>query len=374
VALVHDYLNQMGGAERVLAAFHALFPAAPVYTTIARPDRLAPELRDLDLRLSFLQKLPGVLNHHQAYLPLYPLAIERMDLRAYDLILSDSSAFAKAAITRPDALHLCYCHTPMRWAWHCDDYLAREQMSPLLKHALRPLMAGLRRWDVATASRVDHFMANSDVVAARIRQHYGRVARVIAPPINMNRFPLSTTAGDYFLILSRLAPYKRIDLAVQACTRLGLPLRIVGGGRDLARLQRLAGPTVTFLGNLTDAAAQAQLAGCRALIFPGEEDFGIAPLEAQACGKPVIAFGAGGALTTVIPGRTGLLFPEQTVASLMAALHSFRVAEYSPVTIRRHAAAFDITHFHRRVAAFITEKSGLVVALPAKADQGRVAA
>jgi glycosyltransferase involved in cell wall biosynthesis len=366
VALVHDYLNQMGGAERVLLALHDLFPAAPIYTTIAAPQRLDPRLRELDIRVSFMQRLPGVLDHHQTYLPLYPLAVERMDLREYDLVLSDSSAFAKAALARPGAPHLCYCHTPMRWAWRFADYVAGERIAPVARAALPPVLARLRAWDRATARRVDRFMANSPVVAERIRACYDREAVVIPPPVEVERFAVSREHDGAFLVLSRLVPYKRIDLAVRACTELGLPLRIIGAGRDRARLQAMAGPSVTFLGALPDAAVRDHLTRCRALLFPGAEDFGIAAVEAQACGKPVIAYGAGGALTTVIPGHTGLLFPDQTVPALIAALRSFRDADFDPLAIRRHAETFAPARFHARVRRVVAEALGEAITLPLK--------
>jgi glycosyltransferase involved in cell wall biosynthesis len=358
VALVHDYLNQMGGAEKVLLALHWMFPTAPVYTTIADEARLPAAFRGMYIRTSFMQRLPGVLAHHQAYLPLYPLAVERMDLRAYDLVLSDSSAFAKAAIKRPGAVHLCYCHTPMRWAWNYEAYVEREGLSPLVRGILPPVIKRLRRWDVATARRVDHFIANSAAVAERIRRCYGRAAEVIPPPVEVDRFAVARRHGGYFLVFSRLAPYKRIDLAIAACNALGVSLKIVGGGRDLQRLQALAGPSVQFLGPLPDHEAHAVLAGCRALIFPGEEDFGIAPVEAQACGKPVIAYAAGGALTTVIPGRTGLLFGQQSVEALVAALSAFRDGDFDPWVIRRHAEYFAAPHFERRMAGAIAAALG----------------
>lgn len=353
VAFVHDYLNQMGGAERVLLALHDLFPDAPVYTTIAAPDRLISRMRQLDIRVSFMQHLPGVLSHHQSYLPLYPRAIESLRLNAYDLVISSSSAFAKAAIARTDAIHLCYCHTPMRWAWDYANYIAREPLHPLARALLPPVIERLRAWDIATASRVDHYIANSPIVAQRITEAYGRTSTVILPPVDVRRFHLTPDRGDYFLALSRLIPYKRIDLAVRACTVLGLPLKVIGMGRDLPRLRALAGPTVEFLGPLSDEQMAEVLARCRALIFPGEEDFGITPVEAQACGRPVIAYGAGGALCSVIPDVTGVFFHEQTVESLMAELLIFDDRAFDPAVIRRHAERFDIARFHRRAARFI---------------------
>ncbi|MBA3824596.1 MAG: glycosyltransferase [Ktedonobacterales bacterium] len=355
VALVHDYLNQMGGAEKVLLALHQMFPSAPVYTTIAALERLPPAFHRMDIRTGFMQRLPGVLDHHQIYLPLYPFAVERMDLRAYDLVLSDSSAFAKAAIKRPGAVHLCYCHTPMRWAWNYAEYIAREELSAPVRAALPPIIARLRRWDAATVGRVDRFIANSAAVAARIRNCYGRTAEVIPPPVEVTRFEVARGHGGYFLILARLVPYKRIDLAVQACSELGVALKVIGAGRDETRLRALAGPSVEFLGALPDAAAHAVLANCRALLFPGEEDFGIAPVEAQACGKPVIAYAAGGALTTIIPGHTGLFFHEPTVAALMAALNLFRDGDFDPLNIRRHAEYFAAPHFARRMMQAISQ-------------------
>ena len=241
VALVHDYLNQMGGAERVLLALHARFPQAPIYTTIYDAARMDERFRTMDIRTSFMQRLPLVKRHHQPFLPLYPFAIERMDLRAYDLVISDSSAFAKGVVTRADALHICYCHTPMRWAWNYEDYVERERLGRLARMILSPFIVWLRQWDYATAARVDYFLANSPNVAARIAKYYRREAAVLPPPVDTSRYTVATTPGDYFLIVSRLIPYKRIDLAVEAFTTLGLPLRIIGAGRDEARLRRMAG-------------------------------------------------------------------------------------------------------------------------------------
>ncbi len=247
----------------------------------------------------------------------------------------------------------------MRWAWNFRHYAERERMPPLARALLPPVMARLRAWDRATAGRVHHFMANSPVVAGRIQACYDRAATVIPPPVDVERFVVAEGRGAYFLVLSRLVPYKRIDLAVRACTLLGLPLRVIGAGRDLERLRAIAGPTVQFLGAMTDAEVQVQLAGCRALIFPGEEDFGITAVEAQACGRPVIAYGAGGALATVIPGRTGLFFSEQTEAALSVALEAFRDDEFDPHAIRRHAETFATERFYERVTRFVAQAMGV---------------
>jgi len=358
VALVHDYLNQMGGAERVVLAFHELFPDAPLYTSIYDPRRVDAAFQQIDIRTSFMQRLPFVKKHHQPFLPLYPFAMERLDLRGYDLILSSSSAFGKGVITKPGTMHICYCHTPMRWCWNYDEYVEREQLGKLARGVLPFLITWLRVWDQTTAMRVDHFIANSPAVADRIQKYYRREAVVIPPPVDASRFLFDPTTQpeDYFLVVSRFMPYKRIDLAIQACNRLQLPLVIIGSGRDQQRLQQMAGPTIRFLGRLSDAEVLHYYAHCRALILPGEEDFGITPLEAQASGRPVIAYSAGGALASVIDGVTGTFFQEQTVESLAATLAAFDETRYDPQINRDHALEFDKPRFHRRILQFIEAK------------------
>ena len=358
VALVHDYLNQMGGAERVVLAFHELFPEAPLYTSIYDPRRVDAAFQQIDIRTSFMQRLPFVKKHHQPFLPLYPFAMERLDLRGYDLILSSSSAFGKGVITKPGTMHICYCHTPMRWCWNYDEYVEREQLGKLARGVLPFLITWLRVWDQTTAMRVDHFIANSPAVADRIQKYYRREAVVIPPPVDASRFLFDPTTQpeDYFLVVSRFMPYKRIDLAIQACNRLQLPLVIIGSGRDQQRLQQMAGPTIRFLGRLSDAEVLHYYAHCRALILPGEEDFGITPLEAQASGRPVVAYSAGGALASVIDGVTGTFFQEQTVESLAATLAAFDETRYDPQIIRDHALEFDKPRFHRRIFQFIEAK------------------
>lgn len=356
VALVHDYLNQMGGAEKVLLTLHDLFPQAPIYTSIFDPKRMDARFRGLDIRTSFMQRLPGIKRRHQQYLPIYPFAFERLDLRQFDLVISDSSAFAKGIVTRPDALHICYCYTPMRWAWNYEEYVEREQLGRGARTLLPPFIAWLRQWDYATAARVDYFIAISPTVAARIAKYYRRESVVIPPPTDTGRFQVAPEHDDYFLIVSRLVPYKRIDLAIEAFNRLGLPLRIVGGGRDERRLRRLAGKNIQFLGRLPDAQVREQVARCRAFVFPGEEDFGLTPVEAQASGRPVIAYGAGGALATVVEGTTGLFFYEQTSEALAEAVLAFRDDRFDPATIRRHAEEFDTERFMQRFLQFVESK------------------
>lgn len=359
VAIVHDYLNQMGGAERVVLAFHDIFPDAPIYTSIYDPHRVDAAFQKMDIRTSFMQKLPFVKKHHQPFLPLYPFAMERLDLRAYDLVLSSSSAFGKGVITKPQTMHICYCHTPMRWCWNYDEYVEREQLGKISRSVLPFLITGLRVWDQTSAMRVDHFIANSPVVAERIQKYYRREAVVIPPPVEVSRFIFdpATQAEDYFLIVSRFMPYKRIDLAIKACNWLQLPLVIIGSGRDEKQLKSIAGPTIRFMGRLSDTEVLHYYAHCRAFILPGEEDFGITPLEAQASGRPVVAYGAGGALASVIDGVTGTFFYEQTAESLAAVLQSFDERKYDPQTIRNNALEFDMPRFHRRILQFIEAKT-----------------
>lgn len=358
VALVHDYLNQMGGAERVVLALHELFPDAPLYTSIYDPQRVDPAFQKIDVRTSFMQKWPLVKKHHQPFLPFYPIAMEGLDLRGYDLVLSSSSAFGKGVIVKPGTLHICYCHTPMRWCWNYNEYVEREQLGGMARRILPFFVSWLRVWDQTTAMRVDHFIANSPVIAERIQKYYRRESVVIPPPVEASRFPFdpATQLGNYFLSMGRLAPYKRVDLAIQACNRLGLPLVVIGSGRDEKQLKAMAGPTIRFLGRLSDAEVLPYLAQCRAFLFPGEEDFGITPLEVQASGRPVIAYGAGGALASVVDGVTGRFFYEQTAESLAGVLAAFDDRQYHPQTIRNHALEFDKPRFQRRVLQFIEAK------------------
>jgi glycosyltransferase involved in cell wall biosynthesis len=346
----------MGGAEKVLLALHELFPQAPIYTSIYEPRRVDRRFRSMDIRTSFMQRLPYVKSHHQPFLPMYPLAFERLDLRAYDLVISDSSAFAKGIVTRPEALHISYCHTPMRWAWNYEEYVERERLGRLARMMLTPFITWLRTWDYVTAARVDYFVANSPAVAARIAKYYRREAAFIPPPVDTSRFYVAPQHDDFFLVVSRLIPYKRIDLAVKAFSMLELPLRIIGTGRDERRLRRMAARNVTFLGRLSDDEVRSQMARCRALIFPGDEDFGITPVEAQASGRPVIAFGAGGALASIVEGSTGLFFFQQTPEALAEVVTSFHDDYFDPHAIRRHAEEFDTQRFLRRFSQFVEAK------------------
>lgn len=358
VALVHDYLNQYGGAERVLEALRDLYPDAPVFTSIYAPDQMPPAYRSWDVRTSFMQHLPAVHRHHQPYLPFYPLAFRRMRLDGYDLILSSSSAWAKGVPTPPGALHVCYCHSPMRFVWHFEGYAERERLGRAARHLLPPFLNLLRRWDVATSRTVDHFIANSTTVARRIADFWGREAAVIYPPVDTDEAePVAPSeVGDYFLLVSRLVPYKRFDIAIEAFNALGLPLKIVGEGRARPDLERIAGPTIEFLGSVSDAEKYRLYARCRAAIFPAEDDFGIAQVEVQAAGRPAIALAAGGALDTVIDGVTGVHFAPQTAEALIEAVRRFERLSFSSEQIVAHAARFSRARFQREIAEFVAER------------------
>jgi glycosyltransferase involved in cell wall biosynthesis len=347
VAISYDWLNQFGGAERVLMELNTMFPDAPVYTAVHAPERLPEEMRGLDVRTSFLQRIPFARTNHQPFFPLMPLAFEQFDLREYELVISTSSACAKGVITSPEALNICYCYTPCRYIWD----LYHEYMRDFRGRALfAPVAHWLRIWDQLSSQRVDHFIAISHEVSRRIRRHYGREAEVIHPPVNVGMFqPNGAPPEDFYLVVSRLVAYKRIDVAVEAANMLKRRLVIVGEGPERRRLEQLAGPTVEFRGWLPNEEIASLYAQCRAFLFPGLEDFGIAPVEAQAAGRPVIAYGRGGALDTVIPGATGVMFEEQTAASLARAITAFEQLRWDPVRCRRNAERFSRELFHTRM-------------------------
>lgn len=354
VAIVHDYLNQYGGAERVLEALHELYPDAPVYTSIYDPEAMPASYRSWDIRTSWMQRLPFWRKIFRAYFPLYPSAFESFNFQQYDLILSSSSAYAKGIIPRPGAVHVCYCHTPMRFAWRTDSYVEREGIEGPSKVLLSILLTYVRLWDVVSSARVDQFVANSNEVSQRIKRYYQREAVIVPPPVDLPAYD-PRPAGDYYLAGGRLIPYKRLDLAVQAFSKLGLPLKIFGSGRDRARLEALAGPNIEFLGHIDEAQRHELFANCRAFIFPGEEDFGITPLEAMAAGRPVIAYAAGGALDSVRDGITGRFFKQQTAAALAAAVAQTHYDTYDADAIRRHAEGYARQVFLERMRKVIAE-------------------
>ena len=356
LALVHDWLNQIGGAEDVLTVLNDMYPDSPIFSSIYAPDVMPDYYRKWDIRTLWLDKLPGIYNHHQPYLPFYPLGWGRLDLSDYNVIFSNKSGFCHGTKYDKDTLHICYCLAPTRYVWQLDAYIAREGLGKVVNLALRPLVSWLKRWDYAAAQRVNHFIAISSEIQQRIKTYYDRDSVIIYPPVDTTRFNVTgVEPEDYYLIVSRLIPYKRIDLAVQAATKLNLPLKISGKGRDLERLQSMAGPTVEFLGYVPDDELPELFAKCKAFIFPGLEDFGITPVQAQAAGRPVIAYGGGGALDTVIPGVGGEHFHEMTVESLASVLESFDADKYDPDTMRQHAARFDNSVFEQKIRTFVRQ-------------------
>ena len=360
IALVHDWLNQMGGAEYVLETLVKLYPAAPVYTSMYWPQVMPDSYRQWDIRASFMDRLPLVKKHHQPFLPLYPLAFENFDFSNYDLVLSNKSGFCHGVITGPDTLHICYCLTPTRYLWDFGRYAQREGLSRMSRALLRPFLSYLRLWDRLAADRVDYFIAISKTVQRRIARYYRRDSVVIYPPVDTDRFAGGGgRTEDFYLVVSRLIPYKRVDLAVRTLSQMDRPLIVVGDGRDRAKLEDLAGPTVSFTGRLPDAQVADLVARCRAFIFPGLDDFGIAPVEAMAAGRPVIAFAGGGALDTVQEGETGLFFREPTAESLSAAVEHFETLSFDPGQIRRHAKQFSRPVFERQFINFIERHSDL---------------
>ncbi|MHB8571549.1 MAG: glycosyltransferase [Candidatus Dormibacteria bacterium] len=352
VALVHDWLSSYGGAEQVLLQLHAMFPDAPVYTSVYEPARLPPAFRSMDVRPSFLSRFGVARRNHQAFVPLMPLAFESFDLRGYDLVLSDSHACAKGVVTQPGTRHVCYCYTPMRYAWsHQEEYLERAPLKPLVGMLARHLLEGLRQWDYVAAQGVDTFVADCENVRRRIAKYYRRESVVVYPPVDVDRFFVagSVVPDDPLLMVGRLVPYKRLDVAVRACTQLSLPLRVIGRGPELSHLQSLAGPTVRFEGAVPDEALEAAYRSCRAVIFPSDEDFGLVPLEAMASGRPVLALDRGGVRETVIPGVTGELYSDGGVDQLIAALSRFDPSAYDPAACRARAEEFRPEVFRERL-------------------------
>jgi glycosyltransferase involved in cell wall biosynthesis len=363
VALVHDWLTGMRGGERCLEVFCELFPDADLFTLLHVPASVSPVIERRRIVTSFIQRLPDAARGYRRYLPLFPLAVNRFDLRGYDLVLSSSHAVAKSVRVPAGALHVCYCFTPMRYVWDLyDDYFGRS--ASMATRLLMPLLAAwLRRWDRRTAARVDHFVAISHFVADRIRRAYGRAADVIHPPVEVSRFRIEEAPGDYYLVVSAFAPYKRVDLAVLAANRLERRLLVVGTGPEERRLRPLAGPHVEFLGGRSDPEVADLYARCRALLFPTMEDFGITPLEAMASGRPVIALGQGGALETVVPAGaseppTGIFFGRQRVDDLMLAIRDFErdPGRFEPKALRRRAETFDRPVFKERVKAYLDSR------------------
>jgi glycosyltransferase involved in cell wall biosynthesis len=354
LALIHDWLNQIGGAEDVLDHLFRYYPDAPLYTSIYDREKMPAHWQQQDIRTLWMDNLPQIYSKHQRYLPLYPLAWGGLDLSEYDVVLSNKSGFCHGVTG--DMLHICYCLAPTRYVWQFDLYAAREGLAKPIQWGVQSMLPWMRWWDKRAAEQVDHFIAISTDIQQRIQQYYGRDSVVIYPPVEVkDRFLPADNHDDYFLSLGRLIPYKRVDLIVQACTRLNLPLKVGGTGRDRERLEAIAGPTVEFLGYVPDEDLPELFARCRAFVFPGFEDFGITPVQAQAAGRPVIAYGAGGAMDTVIPGKTGVHFYEQTVEALMEVLNNFDESAYDSQQIRQHALQFDSSVFEEQITGFVQQ-------------------
>jgi len=357
VALVHDWLTGMRGGEKCLEVLCELFPEAPIYTLLHVKGAMSPLIESKTIHTSFLQHVPFVEQKYRMYLPVFPLAISAFDFSEYDLLLSTSHCVAKGARPRSTALHLCYCFTPMRYVYEMyDEYFGKGQAGLAVRVAMKIAAPMLRLWDKKTAGRVHHFIAISEHVRRRIRRHYGREAEIIFPPVDTAEFQLSERDDGYYLIVSALVPYKKVDLAVKAFNKNGKRLVVVGKGPDGEKLRRSAQPNVEFVGWKNDHELASLYAGCTALIFPGEEDFGIVPLEAMASGKAVIAYGKGGALETVQEGISGIFFYEQTVESLEDAVAKANRIKFDPKKIRERALQFSREIYREKMRRFIDEK------------------
>lgn len=359
VAIVHYWLVSMRGGEKVVEALCDMYPDADIFTLVCDRDKLSEKIQRHRIFTSFLQHVPGSRKHYQSLLPLMPFALESFDLRNYDLIISSESGPAKGIIPPPHALHVCYCHSPMRYLW--DHYHFYRGNAGLLAKVMMPVLAPLlRTWDANSSLRVDRFVANSHHVANRIGKYYRRSSVVVHPPVATEDFVPGGDVEDFYLCAGQIVPYKRIDLAVRAFTKLGRNLVVLGDGdsREIKALKRIAGPTITFTGPASFSELKSRLARCRALIFPGEEDFGIVPVEAMASGRPVIAYGRGGALDTVVPGHTGILFKDQSVESLVEAVEVFEAMEprFRSDTIQMHAAQFSSMNFKIEMKKIIDQE------------------
>lgn len=368
VALIHDHLAQDGGAEKVLAVFAAMYPEAKIYTLLYDQKNIS-HLKGHEIDTSIIQRLPGGVKHYRWYLQFMPMAVEFFDLREFDLVISDTSSFAKGVITLPDTLHLCYCHTPTRYLWSdTHQYLNELKYNKYFKKIIGLVLNRLRLWDFCAAQRVDFFMANSQMVAGRIKKYYRRDSQVIYPPVETTEFHISdqmpTKEKEYFLAGCRLVPYKRIDLVIEAFNLLGdsYTLKIFGDGLDEERLKKIAAnnPRIEFLGRVTDEEKARLYQNALAFINPQEEDFGITPVESMASGRPVIAYRKGGVMETVVEGKTGLFFNEQKAEALVEVLKSFRSEDFNPQEIWEHAQKFSVARFKEQIEKFIAEKKAQI--------------
>jgi len=357
VALVHYWLVGMRGGEKVLEEMCRIWPKADIFTHVYVPSAVSETIRQHRISTSLIQRLPAAPRLYKKYLPLMPIALESLDLSAYDLVISSEAGPAKGILVRPDALHICYCHSPMRYIW--DQYfLYRSRAGLFTKICMTAVLPSLRQWDAATAARVDHFIANSAFVAQRIEKYYRRSADVVHPPVAIEKFSICDDVDDYYFTFGHLVTYKRFDLAVEAFSRLGKRLVVAGTGEEAKRLKAMAGPTIEFLGWQSDEQIARLLRRCRAFVFPGIEDFGIAPVEAMASGRPVIAFGCGGALETVVDGVTGIYFREASASGLAKAVLDFESCMHSfdPKIIREHSKKFESSRFAAKLKAVVAHQ------------------
>ena len=351
VALVHDWLTGMRGGEKALEAIRQLVPDADLFTMLHVRGTVSASLEAANPRRSFVQFLPMVARHYRRYIPLFPMAVEQFDLDDYDMVISSSHCAAKSVVPTGRARHLCYCYTPMRYAWdQFDAYFGRDRVGPWRSRLYGLVFRRLARWDASTASRVTRYVAISQHVAGRIRRYYNRAATVVYPPVDTTYYrPNGSPPGPYFVIVSALVPYKRIDIAIEACRLAHMPLRIVGDGPERRRLEALAGPDVTFLGVQSDADVRELYRGSRGLLLPGEEDFGIAPVEAQACGRPVVGLDRGGASETVQDGSTGVLVDAMTPEAFADGIARADTIRFDSAVIRQHSLQFSYDHFYENM-------------------------
>ncbi|HBB38117.1 MAG: Glycosyl transferase group 1 [Candidatus Magasanikbacteria bacterium GW2011_GWD2_43_18] len=359
IALVHDYLSQDGGAERVLKAFHEIWPEAPIFVLFHNKKQLT-QFQDADVRESFFKRLPFGRKKYQWYLPLMPLATERHNLHEFDVVLSSTSAFAKGVLTRPETLHISYCHTPTRYLWtDTHEYIADLKYNRLIKFFLPRLIHKLRLWDKMSVDRVDTFIANSGTVAHRIQKYYRRYSDIIYPPVDVSSFSISSDIRDYFVTGGRLVTYKRFDLVIHVFNRLGIPLKIFGDGPELEALKGIAKKNISFVGRVSDEEKARLLKHAKAFIHPQVEDLGITPIESMASGRPVIAFGEGGVTETVIPGETGVFFYEQTWESLLDVVLNFDHTTWDSQRIREWSTRFDEVTFKKHILSYVTKQYGV---------------
>lgn len=355
IAIVCDWLTNLGGAEKVIMSLHKLFPEAPIYTTLYDKSR-AKGFESATIYTSFIQKIPFAKKNHTLMLGSMPMAVESFNLNEYDIVISSSHSVAKGIITKPETLHISYCHTPMRYAWEPWELDYRLQSFPKFIHyKIKKKIHKIRLWDRLTADRVDHFIVNSNYVSDRVQKYYRKPSTVIHPPVDTDRFIIKSP-GDYFLMVGRMISYKRFDLVIEAFNHLGKPLKIVGTGPDLGKLKKMANKNIEFLGRLSDESLRRLYSECKALIFPQIEDFGITPVECMASGRPVIAYAEGGARDTVVEGKTGIFFKEQTVDSLMQTLAAFGEIPWDSQSIKQHAEKFSEKRFQEEILNFINSK------------------